>query len=109
MTDLLPCPFCGGKAELHEDPFEEWTSYVQCGSCYLRTAEHFNSESAAKYWNTRPSPWIPCAERMPEPQTVCIISNGKFVAAAYPFMLDRGYAESITHWMPLPEPPEVEP
>lgn len=62
--------------------------------------------------------WIPCSEKMPEDgQRVLICSSMKkmFVAAynasAHMFTqrvhstVHAWYANEITHWMPLPEPP----
>ena len=61
--------------------------------------------------------WIPVNERLPEENTdvlvsvdensddcgmhVCDYYDGKFLRA------DAGYIWGVTHWMPLPEPPEV--
>jgi hypothetical protein len=56
MSDeLLPCPFCGGKAR--------WTGrYVQCCDCDIRTDEYridYNNTAYAKAtsaWNRRTEP-----------------------------------------------------
>jgi hypothetical protein len=64
------------------------------------------------------SSWIPCSERMPEKDTSVLISaQGHRVSAFYDsvkgvFMLTETeglfYSMSaVTHWMPLPSPPEV--
>ena len=63
--------------------------------------------------------WIPCSERMPEAGTPVLIYACKHRVTAYYdncknlFRLtenDNLYyiAEYVTHWMPLPEPPEKE-
>lgn len=50
--------------------------------------------------------WIPCRERLPEVgEEVLAYSPSRGMVADY---YDRGifgYAD-VTHWMPLPEPPE---
>lgn len=50
--------------------------------------------------------WIPCSLRMPEVgEEVLVYSRSSGMAADY---YDRGlfgYSD-VTHWMPLPEPPE---
>jgi len=60
MTDLKPCPFCGGDAEpvssqVAEDGTETW---VYCKHCGARTegieAAYSEHEAAAIEWNERP-------------------------------------------------------
>jgi Lar family restriction alleviation protein len=59
MAELKPCPFCGGKAVMHdqqvaEDCVETW---VECDDCGVRTdpVEGAYSErpAAAYSWNRR--------------------------------------------------------
>lgn len=58
MTNLKPCPFCGGEAEVkkHNNRFTEWWQVfctnchiTQCGSDYEYEYEY----EAAAAWNTR--------------------------------------------------------
>lgn len=42
--ELLPCPFCGGKAELLEDVLD---AHVYCTECYARTTD---TEKFVKDW-----------------------------------------------------------
>ena len=60
------------------------------------------------------SKWIPVSERMPEDGVVVLAWNGKRVVFGYARdgeWIDTLYGWVIpngpTHWMPLPEPPEV--
>ena len=60
MTELKPCPFCGGKAVLsHKTEWDEKCSYVYCTTCSIRTAgvpvssEYSSDEKAVKVWNRR--------------------------------------------------------
>ena len=64
MTELKPCPFCGGEAEFYPAACIEQGWYiatVQCVSCAaqvcskpgLDRAEQEANESAIKAWNTR--------------------------------------------------------
>ena len=60
-----------------------------------------------------PSPWIPCSERLPKPKAMCLVycKDGiqiSYFTTASKFAIDVLYGASITHWMELPEPPEVE-
>jgi Lar family restriction alleviation protein len=59
MSDLKPCPFCGGEARakaarIAEDAIETW---VECGSCGARTEAtedaYSDHATAAMIWNTR--------------------------------------------------------
>lgn len=47
---LLPCPFCGRKAELIRDEALDW--YVTCEHCDIRL-NHNGPHLAAQAWNTR--------------------------------------------------------
>jgi hypothetical protein len=63
--------------------------------------------------------WIPVSERLPEKnEPVCVSCGGKVTVGTYSPMMDDWWAlvlpatgvqptDSVTHWMPLPEPPEV--
>lgn len=58
MSELLPCPFCGGKAEIH--PSNDWdakftgaTFFAWCDKCETR-GDYYNTEAEAiAAWNTR--------------------------------------------------------
>ena len=55
MTELKPCPFCGGEAEIEEIYYTFWhlkTYYVRCTRCGCRTMED-NKEYAIQDWNRR--------------------------------------------------------
>ena len=62
--------------------------------------------------------WIPVTDRLPENianrvLVVCERSNGVFYAHyEKPFWInletDKPFISTVTHWMPLPEPPEGE-
>lgn len=56
MESLLPCPFCGGAADIYHDkgqpgydPF--WVVY--CERCEARGPEKEKREAAIKSWNQR--------------------------------------------------------
>ncbi len=51
FAPLLPCPFCGGEAELSpEDPNWRW---VSCPSCLVEGPQQPTEPAAIKAWNTR--------------------------------------------------------
>lgn len=47
MTELRPCPYCGGKGAVREAP-DDW---VQCERCGAQTPDSATVESAVKKWN----------------------------------------------------------
>jgi len=51
MTKLLPCPFCGGEAEL--TGFEAPEFWVWCPNCKASTDAHTCKGGAIAAWNTR--------------------------------------------------------
>lgn len=80
MSELKPCPFCGGEAHVAhyygdtlclEDP-EKYTWFVSCasrgcpGSVQSPGYLHRGEAEALAAWNRRASPWVPVTERLPE-------------------------------------------
>lgn len=53
--------------------------------------------------------WISVKDRLPEPKAMVLVhcTNGRMLTVGY-FDKDLEYLKSgrVTHWMPLPEPPE---
>jgi hypothetical protein len=122
MSELKPCPFCGGEAELCYSEVD-----IFCRKC--------NVMQETELWNTRPiednliariaeleaaQRWRVVADgELPE---VYRDEDGEFI----PFLVCEGdgdrpfiamyggtnwhagiFVPDVTHWMPLPELPEV--
>ena len=111
--DLLPCPFCGGKAVIL--PYA-----VVCNNCGAKIETIYKYRMFAA-WNTRAAPrWIPVTERLPEVDVPVLVIgencyNQKVVVVRH--LTDFGWYDEnddylmafVTHWMPLPAlPKEVE-
>ncbi|HAY0433154.1 TPA: DUF551 domain-containing protein [Escherichia coli] len=101
---------------------------------YYRTEHLVFAESSVKQWGGRvvplytaqpvpvtPDGWISCSERMPEDTKMLLaFSQGQIVAAYWNWVmspidykkyraftyLSGNILDDVTHWMPLPEPPE---
>jgi hypothetical protein len=54
MTDLLPCPCCGGRPEVTIDEEHKNNRFVECFECGIRTLSNPGAEYAIATWNTRP-------------------------------------------------------
>lgn len=64
MSNLLPCPFCGGEPKLFQvgesEPDNEGGWVIQCTSCLASSRVHFSVKEdarpfAASAWNERHS------------------------------------------------------
>ena len=61
MSELKPCPFCGGKARIREYKAEKFLLYnancfiSQCGKCGCGTSFERSQSDAIIAWNTRQS------------------------------------------------------
>lgn len=66
QNELLPCPFCGGAAEvwmsqreIYDDKSIEYSAYIECSSCGVKTATSIAidtaslSQSLKTTWNQR--------------------------------------------------------
>lgn len=56
MSELKPCPFCGGEAELRDDGEAGYPYYVQCVECGGMTDGYLHADrpfGAIDAWNAR--------------------------------------------------------
>ena len=56
MTEIKPCPKCGGKAEYFSNPLSTCGYFVTCLDCNNRTALYDTSEEATIAWNEEAAP-----------------------------------------------------
>lgn len=122
MTELKSCPFCGGKADwfVLEKMNNEKLYYVECSYCFARTGYYFTEYESIKEWNKRTPDWISVNKRLPE-------ESGDYLVFVEGLIENMMYSKrhstwnatdlnchknyeitTVTHWLPLPEPPEQE-
>lgn len=59
MSELKPCPFCGGKAQVHKHILSLYGAMVRCSVCGASTVvyKNHNIEDAVQFatyaWNRR--------------------------------------------------------
>jgi Lar family restriction alleviation protein len=134
MSNLKPCPFCGGVAKLKAPGYEHYSPcWVKCTQCGAEGPTKSSEEKAEKGWNERAQEdkWIPVKEKLPDKDGRYLVCDGGAVLEAcfsptgqlrrnqngefyrLPSWSTTDCYESedldhVTHWMPLPEPPEGE-
>jgi predicted RNA-binding Zn-ribbon protein involved in translation (DUF1610 family) len=129
-TYPFKCDLCGGVTELA--PTYGDFKCQHCGQVYVYDECHRIELSEPQFQTLRDSRWIPVSERLPEEyETVLVATDGSVSAGEIrlpdsecgmdePWWMvfkdkrDRSAAwaglvalNDVTHWMPLPEPPEA--
>jgi len=114
---LKNCPFCG-SSNLYVDDL----IYVACFDCSTIGPSKDDKQDAIKAWNTRAGGWISIEDRLPE------LSDGTFdyfLVGVYDGLMsetqvavfsepkgwhslgrDKKPKKGVTHWRPMPAPPE---
>ena len=127
---LKPCPFCGKEtAEVECDGAFWWVECQSCGATGHVFWFILNNGNAHRIaidnWNTRPiedalnsriaeleeaQRWIPVGERLPEEKqnVLALDRTGTAYHWEYSRSLSNIFVSDYTHWMPLPQPPEVQ-
>lgn len=125
---LKSCPFCGSndiglnkkKEEnmvLKNGTFKIQTVserfQIKCRNCPCGTYFAFYVEDAIEAWNRRSAAsWIPVEDRLPEVPglyMVTVKNDHERIYSKTAWYHGQGnwfVRQSVTHWMPLPEPPK---
>ena len=99
------CDICG--AENAVPSYGDWDC-EQCGQRYSYDECHRISLTAVQWALLRNPPrWIPVSERLPPEETRVLAYDGTSVFESE-YMHGRWeWLADVTHWLPLPNPPEV--
>ena len=119
MTDLKLCPFCGDTYAVIYTTLEDGYC-AECLECHAKTDWFSTKAEAITAWNRRADGWIPVTERLPEEHEVTLVrgDTSPLVFLCWYEKSEREWYDSygncigspdrhVTHWMPLPQPPEV--
>jgi Lar family restriction alleviation protein len=53
MSELKPCPFCGGKADMVQPGTRRHSCIVECLNCGCRLESSDEGERSGQSWNSR--------------------------------------------------------
>lgn len=128
MNELKPCPFCGCKDVVMDRDFETDTYAVRCGGCQAVVWQYYAvKDEAEAAWNRREgagmTEWISVKDRLPtdERRVLAYYGFGKkdgslgsmFMSSSEYYAFDPAphwqhvdIGLTVTHWMPLPDPPK---
>ena len=97
MSELLPCPFCGGRASFKPRSFK--ASCDRCGAHVPNGA--LTSDEAIATWNTRALPAVqPDADLL---EAACVAAHNAYEAAAH----EAGWITNTQSRKPWAEVPEA--
>ena len=118
MSELKPCPFCGGEAKINEN-YSGYIPYCTNRECAGDKVFFDTDEEAIEEWNKRADNWISVdGEDLPKRKVIalgqqnemifgyvykCEINEGGYMAEN-----DNEVLREVTHWQLLPEPPKGE-
>ncbi len=121
MTDLKPCPFCGGEPSGF--PKDGPPETVNCLSCLIRSYVLFGFECGEQHglapddWNTRATDWRDISTAPRDGRRI-IASTASYTEPLILYWCKHNGQEAwwdwdldsytdVTHWQPLPDPPEA--
>lgn len=115
MSELKPCPFCGGNAhDIDVNGFR----FIACNDVRCNGVTRYH------IWQQRPiedalnkriaeleaaQRWIPVGERLPEESGTYMVYYyyDNAYGSVWYSLIDAPFPDRVTHWRPLPEAPGV--
>ena len=85
MSELLPCPFCGGEADVIDYDDECWVAHQCANGTSVETNSYATEAEAVEAWNTRhvdTCKFVPDGMMNSKLWLVCSACNG-YVSADY--------------------------
>jgi Lar family restriction alleviation protein len=98
LTELKPCPFCGGTAYIEQQGTRRHSCITECGSCGARLESGEEGTACGNAWNTRAASAAPAEGR--EPTDTYKGSNLEIIAQAL-YCNEHGDTESCENWLHL--------
>lgn len=110
MSELLPCPFCGSEAIVHEVRLipagSRWEIHCkEIAGCGINQKGFLTKEAAMVQWNIRcrPSPWVKASERLPERKSPEFDLSNDVWLWINDGVIATGYYLYVTDWKIQPE------
>lgn len=115
MSELKPCPFCGGEAHYWLDTQYQDRHVIECDDCGCNRRYEYSKEGVEKEWNTRADVWINIDEQLPKIGQECLIEipvcagfnieNGRYKGngawvGAWCSERGNGCCYKVSRWMP---------
>lgn len=101
MSELKPCPHCGGEAELRRSKSGDYT--VRCAECGARTRQYHENEGGAMWaWNRRAERTCTAELNEQRDAVVCSACGSSMMLCHWTEMLDWGRTPRISSFTTYP-------
>lgn len=96
IEELLPCPFCGGKASWASDEsLDDWIPQCTAEGCWCMLGAYATEAEAIDAWNRRAAPVWPEVYVTPQHIVDGTFGTGSYLNGADAIMGNPPYADEI--------------